>query len=80
MVELSEALDLLAQLDVQERYRTDICGYALLALLHLDKQSEWSDATNEWIGIHGIIGRTGEYYGVAYAENSRETFRKEAIH
>ena len=41
---------------------------------------EWSEATNEWIRIHDIIQFANSYYGTTYAENSRETFRKQALH
>lgn len=40
----------------------------------------WKSATNEWIRIHDIIQFVGTNYGVTYAENSRETFRKQAVH
>lgn len=38
------------------------------------------DATNEWIRIHDIIQFTNTNYSTTYAENSRETFRKQALH
>lgn len=41
---------------------------------------DWKDATNEWIRIHDIIAFSNQYYGTTYAENSRETFRKQAMH
>lgn len=40
----------------------------------------WNEATNEWIRIHDIIQFANTYYGTSYAENSRETFRKQALH
>ena len=40
----------------------------------------WKDAGNEWIRIHDIIQFANTYYGSTYAENSRETFRKQALH
>ncbi|MFI3177342.1 MAG: hypothetical protein R3Y67_07630 [Eubacteriales bacterium] len=36
--------------------------------------------TNEWIRIHDIIRFVGAHYGVTYAENSRETFGKQALY
>ena len=42
--------------------------------------AEWSSATNSWIRIHDIIQFTKDNYGIPYAENSRETFRKQAMH
>lgn len=46
----------------------------------LKRESQWSDATNEWIRIHDIIRFIADNYDVYYAENSRETFRKQAMH
>ncbi len=40
----------------------------------------WDKATNEWIRIHDIIQFVNSNYEVSYAENSRETFRKQALH
>ena len=40
----------------------------------------WNEATNDWIRIHDVIAFIAENYGVMYAENSRETFRKQAMH
>ncbi len=44
------------------------------------RNDEWSSAVNSWIRIHDVIAYTKENYGVVYAENSRETFRKQAMH
>ena len=41
---------------------------------------QWKEATNDWIRIHDIIQFANSYYGTTYAENSRETFRKQALH
>ena len=48
--------------------------------VNIKEQNKWEEATNEWVRIHDIIQFTKENYGVSYAENSRETFRKQALH
>ncbi len=40
--------------------------------LHVMERSK-----NDWIRIHDIIQFSNFFYGTAYAENSRETFRKQ---
>lgn len=40
----------------------------------------WNEASNEWIRIHDIIQFVNTNYKITYAENSRETFRKQALH
>lgn len=57
-----------------------MCCYVLLAVADIKEDDEWSSAVNGWIRIHDVIAYTKENYGVAYAENSRETFRKQAMH
>ena len=46
----------------------------------LGPRTPWYDATNEWIRIHDVILFANQYYKKTYAENSRETFRKQGMH
>lgn len=80
MSKIDEARSILESLGMPERQQADLCCYALLAMLSIHPESQWDDAKNEWIRIHDILQFTGNFYGVAYAENSRETFRKQAMH
>lgn len=80
MSKIDQARDLLKQLGVPTQQQSDICCYSLLAMANIKEDDDWSKARNNWIRIHDIIGFTGENYDVNYAENSRETFRKQAIH
>ena len=57
-----------------------MCCYVLLALVNIKKRDLWEEASNEWIRIHDVIAYTKDNYGVTYAENSRETIRKQAMH
>lgn len=80
MSKIEEARTLLKELNVPQKQQADLCCYVLLAMSDIKENSNWSNATNDWIRIHDVLVRTKEYYGVAYAENSRETFRKQAMH
>lgn len=80
MSKIEEARAILKELQVPAKQQTDLCCFALLAMANIKEQDSWLSATNEWIRIHDIIAYTKEFYGVTYAENSRETFRKKAIH
>lgn len=75
-----EAREILSSLNMPTAQQSDICCYALLAMAAITKLLEWSSATNAWIRIHDIIRFTETAFGVRYAENSRETFRKQAMH
>lgn len=60
--------------------QADICCYTILALAAMKPGMSWGEATNEWVRIHDIIQFVNTFYGLSYAENSRETFRKQALH
>lgn len=80
MSKINEARDFLNMIGMPEKQQADICVYTLLAMANIKEQNKWEEATNEWVRIHDIIQFTKENYGVSYAENSRETFRKQALH
>ena len=80
MNKLEQAKDILAKIGMPKAQQADLCAYTLLALLNIKEKSKWNTATNEYIRIHDIMEFIKQNYGVAYAENSRETFRKQAIH
>ncbi len=49
-------------------------------MAEIKQDTAWIDVGNEWIRIHDIIEFANTYYGLIYEENSRETFRKQALH
>ena len=80
MSKIDEARRILSDLQVPSKQQADLCCYTLLAMANLKETDSWANATNAWIRIHDVISCTKEFYGVSYAENSRETFRKQAMH
>lgn len=60
--------------------QADICVLSILALAGIKPGDSWKNASNEWMRIHDIIQFANCNYGTSYAENSRETFRKQAMH
>ena len=77
---LEKASTLLESMKVPEKQRNQMCCLVLLAMADLMPGTKWSCAQNNWKRIHDIISFVDEYYGVKYAENSRETIRKQAMH
>ena len=71
---------LLGKIGMPVAQQSAICCLTLLAMANIKKEGAFRDATNNWIRIHDVISFIGEEYGVLYAENSRETFRKQAMH
>lgn len=80
MGKLDEAKDILMQIGMPKAQQNDLCAYTLLALLNVKENDEWNNADNEYIRIHDIMEFIKENYKIVYAENSRETFRKQALH
>lgn len=80
MTKIKEAKELLRDLDVPVQQQSDLCALVILALARLQPNDEWILSTNHWIRIHDILLFIKQAYGITYAENSRETIRKQAIH
>lgn len=80
MNKLNEAKEILNEIGMPKSQQTDLCAYTLLALLQLEENQKWKNVTNDYIRIHDIMEFIKEKYNIVYAENSRETFRKQALH
>jgi hypothetical protein len=63
-----------------QKQQADICAYTLLALAGMSENTAWTSATNEYMRIHDVIEYIRDNLDIDYAENSRETFRKQAMH
>ena len=77
---IEETREFLQIIGMPKAQQADICCYVILAMAGIKPDMPWSEATNEWIRIHDIIQFVNTFYGMSYAENSRETFRKQALH
>ena len=60
--------------------QSDLCALTILAMAGLKEIGSFASATNNWIRIHDVIAFINSNYIAKYAENSRETFRKQAMH
>ncbi len=80
MSKIDEAREFLQLVGMPRAQQADICCYVILAMAGIKPDMAWSEATNDWIRIHDIIQFANTHYGTTYAENSRETFRKQALH
>lgn len=72
--------EILNKVEFPEQMQTNICIYTILALANIKKSTPWKNATNDWLRVHDIITFANKNYYAGYAENSRETFRKKALH
>ena len=72
--------EILNKVEFPEQMQSNICIYTILALANIKKTTPWKNASNDWLRIHDIISFANKNYYAGYAENSRETFRKKALH
>ena len=80
MSKLNNAKEILRDLGVPDQYNSDLMRNTFLALLDLNYESSWGNATNvNLMRPHDILNYLKEKLGVRYAENSREALRKEVI-
>lgn len=80
MDKIEEARKFLELIGMPKAQQSDICCYVLLAMANMKPDMLWNEAKNNWIRIHDIIQFSNTFYGTTYAENSRETFHKQALH
>lgn len=60
--------------------QNDRSALTLLALLNLSPRSEWKDATKSLIRVHDVLEFVKDTYNKTYAENTRETIRRQTLH
>ena len=77
---VKSALDILRKFEVPRAQQNERSALTLLALTDTRKRSEWHNAKRRFIRIHEILQFCAERYGVTYAENTRETIRRQTLH
>ena len=81
MTRLDDARHILEALGLPERQRNDNAAYVLLAFASVGRRTPWTRASNQArLGPHAVIDFIAREYRKTYAENSRETIRRQAIH
>ena len=80
MSKIDDARDILEQLGLPPAQRNEISCLTLLALAALSEDAAWSEASKPSHSIHQILGFMRDTYGREYAENTRESVRRQVIH
>jgi len=75
-----QAIEILRQLGVPLAQQNERSALTLLALLDLNEETPWSEAKQNSLRIHDIMEFIKTCYGKVYAENTRETIRRQTIH
>lgn len=79
-IKVSAIKSVLAAIGMPKAQQADLCALTILSMANLKPNTPWKKAQAEWIRIHDVIAFSNANYGTTYAENSRETFRKQAMH
>ena len=77
---INDALDILRSLGLPREQQNERSALTLLALAGLAPEDDWSALKVPQIGITPIMDFCKEHYGVNYAPNTRETFRRQTMH
>ncbi|MCU0499545.1 MAG: restriction endonuclease [Anaerolineae bacterium] len=80
MSKITEAQAVLAALQLPAAQQTEIAALTLLVLAQLDDNTPWIDAKRPSLRIHDMIQAMSNRFGRVYAENTRETVRRQVIH
>ena len=79
-IKVSVIKSVLATIGMPKAQQADLCALTILSMANLKPKTPWKNAQNNWIRIHDVIAFANANYATTYAENSRETFRKQAMH
>lgn len=80
MNKIDAARKFLKAVGMPREQQNDLCCLTLLTLAGIGIYDSWENATNEWIRIHDVLRFAKMQYHVEYAENTRESIRKQAMH
>ena len=79
MNKIKEAISILKDLGMPRAQQNERSGLTLLALLNLKKKIEWKKSQKRIIRIHDILLFIKKEYKKHYAENTRETIRRQTL-
>lgn len=77
---IAEAQTVLASLGMPLDQQKSVPALTFLALNNLGPNATWASASNPLMGVSPIMEFVNANHSVNYKENSRETFRKQAVH
>jgi type II restriction enzyme len=80
MKKIKECLDILKKIGVPRAQQNERSALTLLSVLDLQPSASWSQAKKRIIRIHDILVFIQKHYKKTYAENTRETIRRQTLH
>jgi hypothetical protein len=80
MATVEEAREILRALGLPAAQQTEIGCLTLLVLTGMTRGAKWADAAPVSLKVHDIMGAMARDWGKRYAENTRETVRRQVLH
>lgn len=80
MSKINEAQEMLKALGLPQAQQNEISALTFLALANVKEDDSWTSAEPVRLRIHDILIFAKQAYGREYAENTRETVRRQVIH
>jgi adenine-specific DNA-methyltransferase len=80
MGKIDQAVAIISALGYPRAQQNERSALSLLALIQLKKAGSWKSLKNPLLGVRAILDFCRNDYRKPYAENSRESFRKETLH
>lgn len=80
MVTIEEAREILRALGLPTAQQTEIGCLTLLVLTGMTRETKWVNVAPVSLKIHNIMGAMARDWGKRYAENTRETVRRQVLH
>lgn len=77
---IDQAVDVLRALGLPKAQHNERSALSLLALADVRPDTDWSSATTPLRGVRPMMDWMREHYGKDYAENTRESIRRQTIH
>jgi len=77
---VDESISVLRQLGFPRGQLNERSGHTLLAILDLDPDVPWAQASDPLIGITPMMDFFRDHYGKTYKPNTRETVRRQSVH
>jgi adenine-specific DNA-methyltransferase len=80
VTKIEESIQILKSLGFEKSQQNERSGLVLLSLIQLEEEGKWSVLRTPLMGVRNIMDFCRNTYQKPYAENSRESFRKETLH
>jgi hypothetical protein len=79
-IKIKQGVAILTMLGMPRPQQNERSALTLLALLNLGKGKRWVEAEQRMIRVHDILAFIKKEYRKTYAENTRETIRRQTLH